>query len=293
MKDLSIIIVNYNTRELLRACIESIKKFTEKFPYEIIVVDNASSDKSIEYLSKEKVKFIKNSSNLGFAKANNQGIKIAKGRYILLLNSDTKLKTNVLREMVEWMDRNPEIGIATCALKNPDGSQQAAGGYFPSLVKILVWMFFLENIPFIDTIVKPFHPKTRMFNNKREQDWVTGAFFLVRRNLFDQIGLLDEDYFMYVEEMDFCYRAKQKGWQVWFLPQWSVIHYGGASGTKEFSLLSEYKGIKIFYKKHYPPWQYPILRFFLKLGALGRMIILGIIRGPAYAKIYAKAFRTA
>ncbi len=300
MKDLSIIIVSFNTKELLQKCITSIIKTTKGISFEIIVVDNASTDGSPESLGDFQLTLIKNKKNLGFAKANNQGIEIARGKYILLLNSDTLISNNFLKGMLRWMDKHPKVGIASCALLNKDGSLQGTGGYFPNLLSVFSWMT-IQDIPLIDQFIKPFHPmheksfykNIRFYKRKKELDWVTGAFFLVRRKVIDDIGLLDEDYFMYVEEVDFCFRAKKAGWQVWYLPQWSIVHYERESATSEFALLSEYQGLKLFYKKHKSSWQYPVLRFLLKLGAFGRIVLFAILEGRDSAKIYAKAFKQA
>lgn len=296
--DLSIVIVNYNTRDLTLACVNSIKQFTKDINYEIIIVDNASSrnfPKSKDY------KLITNKTNLGFTGGNNIGMKKANGRYVLLLNSDTLIHNNVLGEMIPWMDKNPKIGIASCSLKNRDGSLQGTGGYFPTLIRIFSLMT-IQDLPFVDQFIKPFHPtkeksftkNDKFYLTQKELDWVTGAFMLMRRKVIKEVGYLDEKYFMYTEETDYCFRAKEKGWIVFYNPKWSITHLGGASKKgHEFSVLSEYRNLKLFYKKHYPSWQYPVLRLLLKIGALGRMLVLGTIRGKEYIRIYAKAFREA
>lgn len=301
--DLSVIIVSFNTKKLLIACLKSIESKTKGIKSEVIVVDNGSKDGLVEELKRQQKNnqlVIFNKKNVGFAAANNQGIRKARGRYILLLNSDTAVSSDIFKEMVFWMDQNQKAGIATCMLKNQDGSIQGTGGYFPTLPRVFSWMT-IQDLPFVDKFIKPFHPMrsrsfdkgTVFYETKKELDWVTGAFFLVRRQVVDEIGLLDEDYFMYVEELDYCYRAKERGWKIWYLPEWQTTHFGGASSTSEFALLSEYKGVKLFYKKHYPTWQYSILRLLLKIGALGRMVLFGILEGPSAAKIYAKAFSIA
>lgn len=299
--DLSIIIVSFNTKELVLSAINSIKKHTKGITFEIIVVDNASIDGSSEAISKlEGVKLINNKNNIGFAGANNQGIKKTKGRCILLLNSDTIISNNLLGEMVLWMDEKPEVGIATCSLRNKDASVQGTGGYFPTLPRVFSWMT-IQDLPFVDKIIKPFHParsksfskETEFYKKPKEMDWITGAFMLIRKDVFNKTGFFDEGYFMYVEDVDFCYRVKKQNWKIWYLPQWSIIHYGGASGSTRLSVLSEFEGLKRFYKNHYPKWQYPVLRILLKIGSLGRIILFGILEGPDSAKIYAKAFRTA
>lgn len=327
MKDLSIIILSYNTKELTLNCINSAIRNVRDVDYEIIVVDNASSDGSLsalEELSRKLKKFgnkvstkkpvsprelfvpelklIKNKNNLGFSKANNQGIKIAEGRYILFLNSDTIFKDSFLREMIDWMDENPKIGIASCALENTDGSMQGTGGYFPYLWRVFAWMFFLDDLPVVDRVIKPFHPMhtqsafykgEKFYGKERELDWVTGAFLMVKGKVIEEIGPFDENFFMYTEDVDFCYRAKSKGWKVYYNPRWRIVHFGGASSAREFPIIKEYEMIKVFYKKHMSSWKYPLLRVFLKTGALLRVLVFGFLKGGDAARIYEKAFITA
>lgn len=282
--DLSIVIINFNTKKLTQECIASIKRFTSKLTYEIILVENSSEKK--EFVKLPGIKIINPGKNLGFTGGNVAGMKLAKGKFVLILNSDTLIHDNVLTEMVSWMDKNPQIGIGSCSLKNKDGSLQSTGGYFPTLLRVFSWMT-IQDLPFVDNFIPPFHPKsTNFYHKEKELDWLTGAFMMIRREVIDQIGYFDEEYFMYTEDTDYCFRARQKGWQVYYNPAWSITHLGGASSTKEFPLLSEFKNVKLFYKKHYPAWQYPILRFLLKLGSLWRIILIN-------PKIYAKAFSEA
>jgi GT2 family glycosyltransferase len=307
--DLSVIVVSYNTKKLLKQCLDSVFKHTQGINFEVIVVDNASQDRSREYLKSQNsklktttqnFKLILNNHNLGFAKANNQGIKLAKGKYILLLNSDTILKENSLKKMVDWMEVNLKVGIASCQLAYQDGSLQRTGGYFPSLLRVFNWMFFLDDLPLIKELVGSFHPhepqtgwlSSRYFRKEHFQDWVTGAFFLVRKKVIDQIGILDEKFFMYVEEVEFCYRAKKTGWQVVYTPITKIIHLALKSGSQEGARLGEYRGLIYFYKKHKPGWQLPILKILLKAGALLRLLIFGIMRNdPEMRRIYAQAFK--
>ncbi|HTK03896.1 MAG TPA: glycosyltransferase family 2 protein [Alphaproteobacteria bacterium] len=295
--DLSIVIVNYNTKKITEDCIKSIVKNSKNISYEIILVNNSSSDK---FKKTNNLRLITNKLNVGFATANNQGVKIAKGKYILFLNSDTIMYDNVLGEMVNWMENNSQVGVATCGLKNKDGSLQATGGFFPTLPTVFSWMT-IQDFPFVDYFIKPFHPfHTKSFfakggnfySNSKELDWVTGAFLLTRREILEKVGGWDESYFMYVEEVDLCFKIKKLGYKVSYLPKWSITHLGGASSkTRELSLIGEYQGIKKFYKNHYPKWQFPILRSILKIGAVGRIILFGILEGSESAKIYAQAFR--
>lgn len=310
--DISIVIVSFNTRQLLNKCLDSIVRHIKEINYEIIVVDNASSDGSVEAVEKiitgtKSIKgmVIKNTKNLGFAAANNQGIKKAKGRYVLLLNSDTEFTEDSLRQMVSWMDKNPKAGISTCTLLNSNKTIQATGGYFPGLFRLFLWGTFLDDLPLVSVVFRSYHPHSAFHKKLREQDWITGAFFLIRGELIEQIGVFDEKFFMYVEEIDYCFRAKKKGWEVWYVPDTAIIHIGGASSKgesikfieggvgKEQSIIGEFEGLKRLYKKHYPAWQYPLLTSLLKLAALLRFVLYGFLKGESGAKrIYAKAFRT-
>jgi len=273
MLDLSIVTINYKTDALTKACVDSVKKYTKGIKFETIVVDNSLN-------------------NRGFSGGNNVGIKKAKGRYILLLNSDTYLHDDVLSKMVSWMDEHPNVGIASSALKNVDGSPQTTGGHFPTLTRVLFWMV-LQDFPLMEGLINQFHPKKNK-GGVYELDWVGGTMFMMKKEVVDNIGLFDEDYFMYTEEVDYCFRARGKGWKISYVPIGSITHIGGASSTSsEFVVLSEISGVKTFFRKHYPKWQYPILRLILKIGSLGRIVLFGILRGGEYAKIYAKAFKQA
>lgn len=300
MTDLSIVIVSFNTKELTLGAINSVIKHAKGITYEILVIDNASEDGSVEALKKlasgiKNVKLVFNKDNLGFGGGNNQGMKLAKSRFILLLNSDTRIDdSNVLGEMVNWMDKNPKVGVASCSLKYQGGKIQATGGYFPTLMRVFAWMTFIDDLPGFSSIIKPFHPmhdlsplgaNTAFYNRSQSMDWVTGAFFMMRSEMVREVGYFDRDYFMYMEEVDYCFRAKNMGWEVKYLPGWSITHFGGGSTNPEFSLLSEMKGLKIFYKKHMPAWKSPLLSFLLKLGAFLRIFVFG----KKYAKIFVSA----
>lgn len=289
----SIIIINYNTKEVTLNCVRSLLKNTKKVNFEIILIDNGSKENfQLPILNFQNLRLIKNAKNLGFARANNQGIKVAKGDYVLFLNSDTVIKDNVIGEMSKWMDKNSKIGISSCKLLNNDGSVQGTGGYFPSLLKVFLWMT-IEDIPGVDKLIKPFHPKPWHYEKQKELDWLTGAFMFIRKKVIDEVGDLDTDFFMYTEDVDFCFRAKKAGWKVIYLPRFAITHLGGASSTSEFPIVSEFNGIKLFYKKHYPVWQYPLLRVLLKIGAALRILVLGIIYGREAIRTYARAFKAA
>ena len=280
MLKLSIIIVSFNTRQLTLNCLESIKKTTGFKDVEVIVVDNASTDKSVEAIKDQfpQVKILRKSINTGFAKANNQGIKVASGEYIMLLNSDTLVKPEALLRLVEFMDAHPRAGILAPQLLNPNGSIQPNGGFLPRLSNIIAWMLFIDDLPFI----KPWFWSYQLrgsshFIQTRSLGWVQGAALVLRHSLIDQIGGLDENIFMYAEDVEICYRARKSGWQVMLLPQAQIVHLGFKSGSSQKAILGEYGGLKYIFKKHKPAWEMPLLRLFLKLGSLLRIVVFGTI----------------
>lgn len=285
----SIIIVNYNTKDLTQQCINSVIETTKGTKKELIVVDNASTDGSVLMLEKlstrGKIKLIKSKKNLGFSGGNNLGIKASEGEYVLLLNSDTIIQDDAISVMVDWMEKHPKVGIATCSLKGKDGKTQAPGGNFPTLLRVISWMT-IEDIPFVDNFIKPFHPKKYKHKKPTQYDWVTGTFFLVRKEVINQIGMLDTNYFMYTEEVDFCFRARKKGWHIYYVPLAEIIHLGMASSSNRYALVQEAKGIKLFYKKHFPSWQFSIMTFFLKIGSLLRAVAYTLIGKREIARTY-------
>ena len=296
MTDLSIVIVNYKSKDFLEKCLRSVKNSLKGISSEVFVVENDSGDGSYEMVEKKFpwVKLIA-SPNIGFGPGNNIAMKQAQGRYVLLLNPDTEIiQEDMFSQMLDWMDKHLKVGVSSCALLNTDGSIQGTGGYFPTILRVFAWMSFLDDIPFLDRLIKPYHPMhpwsflysgKDFFNKTHKQDWVTGAFFLIRNKVLGEVGYFDENFFAYVEEVEYSKRIKDAGWEVWYLPKWKIFHHGQASSSSEYATISEYKGLKIYYKKHCPRWQLPLLRLFLKLGSLSRLLF--------NFKIYAKAFREA
>jgi GT2 family glycosyltransferase len=255
---LSIIIVNWNTKPLLGDCLHSIYNETKNILFEIILVDNGSTDGSMEMVEREfpKVKLIINHENLGFTKANNQAIKESKGEYILLLNSDTQIKDSAIEKTVDYISRNKKVGILGCKLINPGNVVELSCRTFPE--PEIVWYI---NNPF----KRIYHEKSTfkkyfMNNWKHDQiqevDWVTGAYLLTRREILMDIGLLDESYFTYFDDIDLCWRVKIKGWKIIFLPYAEVFHVKGYTDRKKsFSdraTIMQLKGFLMFSEKHYP-----------------------------------------
>jgi N-acetylglucosaminyl-diphospho-decaprenol L-rhamnosyltransferase len=252
MPDVSVIIVNWNTRDLLANCLNTLLQNSQGLELEIIVVDNASTDGSPEMLRRlfPQVQILTSHENVGFARANNQGMQSSRGRYTLLLNSDAFIQPGALRALVGLADTEPQAGLVGAQLLNPDGSFQASHTAFPTL-----WREFLILSGLGRLIFGPWYPSHEPEEEKGPHvvDYVEGACMLVRREAFVAVGGLDEDYFMYAEEVDWCYALREKGWQVWYLPEAKVIHLGSASSRmrnlqREVDL---YRSRVLFFRRHY------------------------------------------
>lgn len=253
---ISIIIVNWNTRQITINCIKSIIENTV-IPYEIIVIDNCSTDGSQEALENIKlVNLIKNDTNVGFAKANNQGMLVAQGDVVLLLNSDTIILGNAINESYRILKSDQTFAMVGCKLLNDDKSLQRSCSFFPSLLtpllgkqivsKIRNKYFSFLSTRFDSAYLDEDHDKLLL------PDWIMGAFMMVRKEALDQVGMLDEDYFMYDEDMDWCYRFKKKGLAILYNPDSSIIHFGGASSSvvPTKTLIRQVSSRLMFFYKH-------------------------------------------
>ena len=250
MKDLSIVIVNWNTKELVLDCINSIIESKTKVKYEIIVVDNGSTEGSVEALRKIKeIKLIENKENLGFAKANNQGIKIAEGKYILLLNSDTKVKRGSIDKLYKFAKEKAGAGVVGSRLLNPDGSIQASCFRFPTIISAINEYWLGQR-----GLTAKYIPDN---STPTQVDVVVGASFLITPQAIKKVGLLDERFFFFFEDLDYCRRVYKEGLKVYYLPESEVVHYHGSSNrkvvTKDGSWRSHIPGSKIYHGiiKHY------------------------------------------
>lgn len=283
--DVSVIIVSFNTKDLTLACIDSIYEKTQGTTFEVIVVDNGSTDSSAEALSRltekrKNFKLIRAGENLGFGRANNLGAKDAMGEYLLFLNSDTLFIENNLPHCVSEMKKDESIGVYSVNLVNKDGSHQASGGYFPNLFRLFAWQLFLDDIPPFSKLIRSIHPHASV----ARPDWVTGAFMMINKKVFWEAGGFDENIFMYTEELELCYRIKKMGKLVALDSHTSIIHLGGASGGSFLALTSEAKGIVYFWKKHKPAGELPLVKSAIFVGSLLRYFIFGIIKANATAR---------
>jgi GT2 family glycosyltransferase len=227
--DLSIVIVNWNTVAMLRDCLASTFAGLGGLAAEIYVVDNASVDGSADMVAAEfpMVLLIRNAENRGFAVANNQALRQARGRHALLLNSDTLVLGDVLPASVAWLDAHPNTAAMGCRVLNRDGSLQITGSQFPSLLNLFLQASGLSRLPgaFFDR----YHMRRWDRRDEREIEVISGCYMLVRRAAMLEVGLLDEGFFFYGEETDWCRRSRQHGWRLMFAPVGEIIHFGGGS----------------------------------------------------------------
>ena len=253
--ELSIITVNYKSADHLIECLRSIKENLKNLEYEIIVIDNASGDRSVGKIQAafSDIVLIENKTNLGFSKANNQGIRRSRGRYILLLNNDTVVLPNALEAMVGVLKRSADIGIVGCRLLNPDKTPQQSFGSAAGFIGDLLQSTFSNTLfanssnPIVEKIL------ARLHRSGKKVGWVCGACMLCRRESLEETGLLDENFFMYKEDMDLCISFRKKNWGIYYTPDAPIIHHLGASvSAKPFETAIEYRKSQLyFYKKHY------------------------------------------
>jgi len=230
IKDLVISIVSYNSLSFLKECLDSILENPTEKDYQIIVVDNASSDGTVEFIGKNYpgIKLIANNKNIGFAAANNQAIKNSDSKYILLINSDCEVYKGSLDSLIGFMDKNTGTGIAGPKIVNSDGTTQLSCRRFPSLLDAAAHNILGDIFP-----GNPFTKKYKLADVSRDKpfkvDWVSGSCMIIRRKALEDTGELDEKYFMYIEDVDICYRMWQKGWSVYYCPEAEIMHHAGGS----------------------------------------------------------------
>ncbi len=283
--DLSVIILNFNTLAVTRACLASIKRSKlSGYTMEVIVCDNASTDGSDAMVTKEfpEVTFIQNGKNVGFAAGNNPGIKKSKGRYILLLNSDTEVEADTFTAMIKFMDEHPRAGAATCKLNLPDGSMDpACHRGFPTPWVAFTYVAKLEKLFPKTRAFGEYHQGYKNLHTPHEVDCISGAFFMVRREAVRDVGGLDEDYFMYAEDIDWAYRIKHAGWQIWYCPMVSILHKKKQSGRA--NILRQRRVVTeiyfheynwLFFKKHYARDSGPIIRLLVNSFYSFRLFLL-------------------
>jgi len=261
--DFSVVMVCINNKKYLEPCLHSLFDAGFKHCFDVALIDNGSTDGS-QALVREKfpaVQLIQNETNVGLSRACNQGIHATRGRHVLLLNDDTIVNAASLDALVDFLDAHPHAGAAGGRLLNPDGTIQSCYNHFSTL-----WEEFLIATQ-LGELFRPGYPAVMNDVELKQVGWITSACLMVRRAAFDQIGLLDEEFFIYGDEADLQYRLKQAGLPVYYLPTATTIHYGGRSMNRWRRRKMVYRGKMLFYKKNYGALKTGILR--VMLGALG------------------------
>lgn len=254
MKELSVVLVNTNNGNVIRPCLDSVFRHTSGLDYEVIVVDNGSTDGSLEMLKKEyarRIRLIENGANRGFSKANNRGMEAAEGRAVILLNSDTELRDNALKQLYDFLFSRDNIGACGGTLIYPGGAPQFSYGYYPSFPRML-WITIsgLLHLRFgrRERAVIP-GPNER----PKRVEYICGADLMMKKSVLDEVGLLDEQFFVYCEETDLCQRITKAGYEIWFLPEVKIVHHieGSFRERKRMREIIYYTSMFKYLKKHY------------------------------------------
>ncbi len=274
---LSVIIVSWNTCDLLRRCLETLKPAVACLDSEVFVVDNGSIDGSVSMVASEHpwVRLIANDDNRGFAAANNQAMAVAQGEIVMLLNPDTEVQAGCIDKLISFLDEHPAAAVVAPQLLNSDGTIQRSCRQFPTFRGMLYELVGLSRLFPRSSIFRQYKMLDWNHDDERQVDQPEGACLVVRREVIEQVGLLDEGFFMLFEEVDWCYRIKQHGWEIWFTPQAKVLHHYGQSikQVKTKMIISSHRGLYRFWHKHYRQ-----RRWYLDPFAWGGLMSLAYLR---------------
>ena len=273
--DLSIIILSYNTRDITD---EALSRLPEDA--EVIVLDNASTDGSVEMIKKKYpwVKLIVSKINTGFSKGNNIAMKQSNNPFILFLNSDCFVEEDSLLKSLKFFKEHPDCGVLGVKLVYENGALQPSAGFLPNPFNTILWIFGIAN---------SFHPRNKFFYKAEKQvGWVTGAFFMIKRQIFEKVGGFDENIFMYMDEVDLCKRVNFGGFKVYFTPSIQVTHLQRSSqALPERVFVKELAGIRYYFQKYYGGI-YPWVRLFLVLGLVLRTVAFALLGKTKRARAY-------
>jgi GT2 family glycosyltransferase len=274
MADLGIVIVNWNSERYLRDCLRSLEAHPPDVAWEVIVVDNASTDGSVETVRREfpGVTLIANPANLGFAAGSNLGARATQARYLLFLNPDTVMHARTLKLAVDYMEERPDVGLVGSRTLDGHGKNQPAAYGFPTPLRMFGAVSGLNR----------FFKITRLqdFSRVKEPDYLQGSFFFVRRQAYAAVGGFDEGFFMYAEDVDFCLRARQAGWKVHYVPELLITHYGSGSARGSLTALESFvRSLGLLYRKHRSPQELRRLRTAIRWGLRARRM-LWVVRSP-------------
>lgn len=287
---LSIVIINYNSKSVLFNCLDSLKSSNFPFKYEVFIIDNCSTEKINELeLEYKNFTFIYNDKNIGFASANNIGIRLAKGKYILLLNPDTIVNSGSFHPLIDYLGSHEDVGVVGPKIFNADGDIERSTHSFPSLLKEFFHAneFLKSFLGYNSRIIAVIKNLTGVkslesywdHNSLREVDHVTGACMMIKREVIDKVGLLDEAFFLYNEEVEWSLRIKKSGYKSVFIPNSSIIHLFGHSTKQKVQkqtvnnlLVERYRGMFYFFQKHYGQFRLFLLRVIVFQGFLFRLL---------------------
>lgn len=273
--DVSIIIVNYGSTELLKGCLDSIRKNTRGINYEIIIVDNESVSDDIVNLLKDyqQTVLIINTTNKGFGTANNQGAEVANGKYLLFLNNDTILFENTIKKVFDFAEKSDNENIIGCKLLNEDKSIQKSVFDFPSLLNVFTSNFFLYLVFPRSKYFNKYHLINKGINKSTEVDIVTGAFLFINRNTFNSLSGFDERFFFYMEETDLCFRHKKNNGKVIYYPETAITHLKGKSAGGESWFKNKYQSVSTikYFQKHFSGLQFLLVIIFQLTGLIIRV----------------------
>jgi N-acetylglucosaminyl-diphospho-decaprenol L-rhamnosyltransferase len=270
--DLSIVLVGWNNKTYLDPCLQSLYESGLRYSFDVVVVDNGSVDGSQEMLREKfpQVRIIQNGHNVGLGKASNQGIEATRGRYVLLLNNDTIVNGASFDALIAFMDQTPKAGAVGGKLLNPDGSVQACYNHFPTFREEFLIATRLGELLWDG------YPANTTENRVKSVDWLGSACLMLRREALDQVGLLDEGYFIYGDEADLQYRMKKAGWSIYFLPGATTVHFGGRSLDRWRRRKMVYRGKMLFFQKNYGPLRSGMLRIMLALLSFFKLMAWGL-----------------
>ena len=274
---IAIIIISFNVEKLLKECIESIYRETESARFEIWVIDNNSRDNSVQMLKQSfpDIHLIENDENVGFTRANNQAVRQCRSDYVLLLNPDTLIQDGAIDRMAQFMDANPDVGVSGCRVLNEDGSLQlACRRSIPSPSVAFFRLTGLSRLFPKSKVMAKYNLTYLDPMQTHEVDAVSGAFLLIRRRAIEQIGLLDETFWIYGEDIDWCIRAKRAGWKVMYHPDAHILHYKGigCSTNNRKTSYEFYRAMYLFHKKHFARDCSPITNLLIYAGIFAKAV---------------------
>lgn len=287
--DLSIIVVSHNTRDYTLAALKAIHNTIKTHTYEVIVVENASQDQSYEAIQQTFPKdiLVKSEKLIGFSEANALGVQQAHGEFFFFLNPDTQVQDGAIDLLIEHLRSLPACGAITGQLLNPNGTIQPQGGSLPNLFNVAAWMFFIDDLPFLSTLFVPYQQRNIEFFKRFQEHlgWIGGTALLISKSLYEKIGGWDSAITLYGEDVELCKRVHSAGKQICLYPGSKIIHHQNKStGSSHRARIGEMEGLIYYWKKHYPPFQVPILKAILWMGSWLRIVLFGILMRDESAK---------